>query len=62
LDGTQEVPEDYTEISLVCVRQDRMHLGREVRKNSARLLDKAAGNDQNENNTFSLIASSQGKK
>ena len=30
LDGTQEVPEDYTEISLVCVRQDGMYLGREA--------------------------------
>ena len=30
LDGTQEVPEDYTEISLVYVRQDGMYLGREA--------------------------------
>lgn len=28
--GTQEVPEDYTEISLVCVRQNGMYLGREA--------------------------------
>ena len=27
LDGTQEVPEDYKEISLVCVRKDGMYLG-----------------------------------
>ena len=30
LDGTQEVSEDYTEISLVCVRQDGMYLGRKA--------------------------------
>ena len=30
LDGTQEVLEDYTEISLVCVRQDGMYLGMEA--------------------------------
>lgn len=27
LDGTQEVPEDYKEISLVCIRKDGMYLG-----------------------------------
>ena len=39
------MPEDYTEISLVCVRQAGLYLGREAKKNSARLLDKVVGND-----------------
>ena len=30
LNGMQKVSEDYTEISLVCVRQDGMYLGREA--------------------------------
>ncbi len=30
LDGTQEVPDDYTEISLVCVCKDGRYLGREA--------------------------------
>ena len=33
LDGTQEVPEDYKEISLVCVRKDGMYLGTDALSN-----------------------------
>ena len=32
-DGTQEVPEDYKEISLVCVRKDGMYLGTDALSN-----------------------------
>lgn len=40
LDGTQEVPEDYTEISLVCVRKDGMYLGREALESMCRSIKK----------------------
>ena len=33
LDVTQEVPEDYKEISLVCVRKDGMYLGTDALSN-----------------------------
>ena len=33
LDGTQEVSEDYKEISLVCVRKDGMYLGTDALSN-----------------------------
>lgn len=33
LNGTQEVPEDYKEISLVCVRKDGMYLGTDALSN-----------------------------